>query len=265
MASTAAAEHITDAYRAEQLARRAGSIRSLVQLWKAVDPTRLGATIDVFTQAAAILLGDAYNVSGTLASTYFGLFRDAEGVAGAAPRIAAAARPSAAYLSGSLRGSALSGIINARKAGKSVAVAADNGLVNVIGTFGKIMLSGGNQTIISAVHTDRHAVGWARITSSDPCAFCRMLSSRGAVYRSDRSATFEPHGHCSCTAEPVYDATALDQSAEHRSEYKDAQAWARSTGNLSKGTSNDALNNYRRYVAAGTPTPGNGGTEDSGA
>lgn len=265
MASTAASEQLTNAYRARQLADRAGSIRNLVQLWKAVDPTRLGATIDIFTQAATLLLGEAYNVSGALASNYFGLFREAEGVAGSAPRVAAAARPSAEYLAGSLRGSALSGIINARKAGKSVAVAADNGLVNVIGTFGKLVLSGGNKTIISAVHADKKATGWVRVTSSDPCTFCRTLAGRGAVYRSDRTASFEPHDHCSCTAEPVYRATSLDQSEQWGDEYKDAQAWARSTGNLSKGTSNDALNNYRRYVAAGKPTPGSdGGTEDSG-
>lgn len=266
MASTAAAERLTNAYRAQQLADRAGSIRNLVQLWKAVDPTRLSATIDVFTQAATLLLGQAYDVSGVLASNYFGLFRDAEGIAGAAPRVAAAARPSADFMAGQLRGSALTGIINARKAGKSVATAADNGLVSVIGTFGKLVLSGGNKTIISAVHSDKKATGWVRVTSSDPCTFCRTVAGRGAVYRSDRSASFEPHDHCSCTAEPVYRDTSLDQSEQWHDEYRDAQVWARSTGNLSKDTSNDALNNYRRYVAAGKPTPGqDGGTEDSGA
>jgi hypothetical protein len=264
MARSDAATQITSAYRAQQLADRAGSIRNLVQLWKAVDPTRLSDTIDVFTHAATILMGQAYDASGTLAASYFELFRRAEGVAGAAPAIAAAARPSAGFLSGALRGAALSGIIDARKAGKSVGIAADNGLVRVVGAFSKLVLAGGNQTILTAVQRDKKALGWARITSGSPCAFCRMLSSRGATYRSERSATFEPHDHCSCTAEPIYHNTVLDQSEEHLSEFKHAQAWARSTDSLSKGTSNNALNNYRRWLAAGKPTPGQGGTEDSG-
>lgn len=265
MARADAANQITAAYRAQQLADRAGSIRNLVQLWKAVDPTRLADTIDVFTHAAVILMGQAYDASGSLAATYFDLFRRAEGVTGAAPAVAAAERPGVDFMAGQLRGAALTGIINARKAGKSVAVAADNGLVKVIGTFGKLVLAGGNKTILTAVQRDKKAVGWARITSGDPCAFCRLLSSRGAVYRSDRSASFEPHDHCSCTAEPVYHDTSLDQGEEHLSEYKQAQAWARSTDSLSKGTSNNALNNYRRWLAAGKPTPGDGGTENSGA
>jgi hypothetical protein len=268
VAGTDLGGQLTEAYRAQQLADRAGSIRSLVQLWKAVDPTRLAETIDVFTHAATILLGQAYDTSGALASSYFDLFRRAEGVAGAAPRLAAAARPSTDYLARQIRGSALSGIIDARKAGKSVSIAADQGLVRMVGTFSKLVLAGGNQTILNGVHADRRATGWVRITSGSACAFCKMLSSRGAVYRSDRSATFEPHDHCSCTAEPVYPGSDLDQSGEHKDEFKDAQAWARSTDSLSSGTSNNALNNYRRYLAVGKPTPGSSGgqtTEESGA
>ena len=46
--------------------------------------------------------------------------------------------------------------------------------------------------------------GWARVPSgATTCAFCLMLSSRGAVYRSDAVAKFgfsgkRYHGHCDC-------------------------------------------------------------------
>jgi len=266
MAVTEAASRLTVEYRAEQLALRAGSIRNLMLLWKAVDPTRLGDTIDVFSHAAALLTSQGFDQSAALGEQYFTAFRGAENVRGRAPRIGLPAKPSLAKTQGLLRGSALSGIINARRSGASLQIASSNGLVNVIGTMAKLILSGGNNTVLNGVQADRQATGWARVTSSGACAFCRMLSSRGAVYRSERSAGFEPHDHCACTAEPIYGAaTPLDQSKEHRNEYQIAQAWARQAGNLSSGTSNNALNNYRRWLAAGKPTPGSdGGASDGG-
>lgn len=265
MAGTDAAARLTVEYRAEQLALRAGSIRNLMKLWKAVDPTRLGDTIDVFSHAAALLTSQGFDQSALLGEQYFTAFRGAEGVRGAVPRLGLPAKASLVETQGALRGSALSGIIRARRSGASVQLAADRGLVSVIGTMAKLVLAGGNNLVISGVHADKRATGWARITSSGACAFCKQLSSRGAVYRSDRSAGFEPHDHCACTAEPVYDDTSLDQSAAHLDEYRTALAWARSTGNLPTGTKNNSLNAFRRWLAAGSPTPGQqGGTEDSG-
>lgn len=256
MARTEAGNRLTAAYRAQQLANRAGSIRDLTLLWKAVDPTNLRDTIDVFSQAAAILMDRGYDQSAADGANYFTLFRRVEGARGPAPTVALAARAPLVETRGLLRGSALIGIIAARRAGMSVQESSDKGLVRVIGTFAKLMLAGGNRTVLGAVQRDRAALGWARVTSSDdPCAFCRLLSSRGPVYQSEASADFETHDFCACTAEPVYDGTGLDQSKEHLQEYRDAQAWARSTGNLSTDTSNNALNNYRRWLAAGKPTP----------
>lgn len=47
-------------------------------------------------------------------------------------------------------------------------------------------------------------VGWRRVSSGSGCSFCAMLESRGAVYRRERSARFQAHDGCSCTAEPVW-------------------------------------------------------------
>lgn len=48
-------------------------------------------------------------------------------------------------------------------------------------------------------------VRWKRVLSANPCAFCRMLAGRGAVY-SEGTASFLSHDHCSCTAEPEFSA-----------------------------------------------------------
>lgn len=257
MALTAAGARLTTAYRAQQLAAQAGSIKQLVVLWRAVDITNLSDTIDVFAHAAALLAGQGYDASAESAATYISSFREAEIGTGIEARIAK--RPTQGYLAGQIRGAALSGIVDARRAGKSIDYAGKQGLIRTIGNVGKLILGGGWNTVTGTVKADRQALGWMRVTSGDPCTFCRMLASRGATYKTERSATFESHGHCSCTAEPLYsddDKTigAAAQGDEFKSEYDRAQAWARASGTNSTKTSNNQLNNYRRWLANGKPT-----------
>lgn len=269
MAGTPLGAAITDAYRAQQLAIQAGSLDGLLLLWRAVDATRLGDTIDVFAQAAAILAGQGFAQSAAGAVAYYPLFRRAE--VGTAVTIGAASAPAQAALAAEIRGSALTGIINGRRAGMSVEAAQNNGLVKVIGTMSKLVLAGGRRTIIQGIDGDREAEGWMRATSGDPCPFCRMLASRGAAYKTAKSADFQPHDHCSCTPEPLYRSSkkalgVSEASKEYARQWKAAQEWARETDARSDGTSNNALNNFRRYLAAGQPTAGRAGqtTEDSG-
>lgn len=265
MAVSAAGRRLTEEYRARQLAVRAGSLRQLVDLWRTVDPTNLGGTIGTFAQAAALLAGQGFDESASSALPYYRLFRTAEGVPGRAPAIPVARRPAASLLAGQLRGAALSGIINARRAGATPAGAASNGLVRVAGALAKLILTGGRATLMDAVREDPRAAGWGRVTTGGACAFCRMVASRGPTYKTEKSADFETHDGCGCTAEPVFERGAETlQSAAYRKEYNAAQAWARETGNMPKDTKNDSLNAYRRYLAAGKPTAGKAGTEGSG-
>lgn len=260
MALTATGNALTTAYRAEQLALRAGSLQGLVKLWSVVDVTALADTIDTFAQAAAILAGSGFDQSAAAAANYYGLFRRVE--IGAAAEVRQAARPGVELLAGQLRGAALSGIIDARKAGKPIALAKQNGLVRVVGTFTKLVLGGGRMTILNGTQTDRKALGWSRVTSGDPCTFCRMLASRGAAYKSERSADFQPHDHCACTPEPLFagdplaGSKAAEQHAQYKAEYATAQRWARDNVTRSAATSNNALNNYRQWLNAGSPEPG---------
>lgn len=51
-----------------------------------------------------------------------------------------------------------------------------------------------------------NSAGWARqLTGAESCAFCAMLVSRGAVY-SRKTADFQTHNHCDCTATLVRNA-----------------------------------------------------------
>lgn len=267
MATTAAGAALTSAHRAQQLAVRARTLQGLMTLWRTVDVTDLAGTIDAFTQAAVLLAGQQHDVSATTAARYFSLFRSAEDIPGKAAAVVAR-RPAADAMANQIRGSALKGIIDGRKAGMDIVRAKNNGLVRVSGAVTKIVLGGGSMTITGSTERDRKALGWARVTSGDPCAFCRALSARGPVYKTEKSADFESHDHCGCSAEPVYRGAALDlgavaQSSEHERQYRDAQSWARENGTMSEGTSNNALNNYRRYLAAGAPTAGSAGTGEA--
>ncbi|UQA94923.1 VG15 protein [Streptomyces halobius] len=49
-------------------------------------------------------------------------------------------------------------------------------------------LRAGRDLIDRASNQDRRAVGWARVTDGNPCAFCAMLASRGAIYSSQATA-----------------------------------------------------------------------------
>jgi hypothetical protein len=75
-----------------------------------------------------------------------------------------------------------------------------------------------------------------------------MLSSRGPVYISESTADFKSHGHCSCVAEPGYKGTEWPgRSWEFHEMYNQATREAQEAGELSRGTSNDLLNAFRRF------------------
>lgn len=81
-------------------------------------------------------------------------------------------------------------------------------LVTSSGASSRQVLGGGRQTLLTVVQADDVALGWARVTDSDPCAFCALLASRGPVYKSRTTAAFQPHDGCGCTPEPVFDRAA---------------------------------------------------------
>ncbi|MEU7636555.1 hypothetical protein AB0C11_10740 [Streptomyces sp. NPDC039016] len=64
-----------------------------------------------------------------------------------------------------------------RTAGRTSAGAAD-----------REALRAGRDLIDRASNPDRRAIGWARVTDGNPCAFCAMLASRGAIYSSQATA-----------------------------------------------------------------------------
>lgn len=112
--------------------------------------------------------------------------------------------------------------------------------VTLSGSISRLVLGGGRDAILGNVRQDRQAVGWARITDKDPCAFCSMLASRGPVFRSRRTAGFQAHDHCACMPVPAWnrDEAWLQHS---RDLY---EQWRKATEGHSGA---DARKAWRRY------------------
>lgn len=62
----------------------------------------------------------------------------------------------------------------------------------------------GRTTTIQNLNRDPAGLGWRRVTGGHGCDFCRMLASRGAVYRKEVTATFAAHDNCDCIAEAFF-------------------------------------------------------------
>ena len=66
---------------------------------------------------------------------------------------------------------------------------------------------GARDTVAESVDQDPAKPLFARHASANACAFCRLVATRGAVYRSAQSAGdgHKYHDHCHCVVVPVWD------------------------------------------------------------
>lgn len=217
-------------------------IREIQQLWRTVDPTSLASTVEPWAFASATLVRERNRRSSALASRYVQQLRAAEGVTGALV-ISPPSPPERPLIAGVMRGAAVSGIVNARRRGLSPQVAASNGLVKASGSASSLAMRGGWDTIEESVRSDRRALGWQRVTSGDPCAFCAMVASRGPIYKED-TVDFEAHDHCSCEPEPVYSESVF----EDRSLWPETSRRLRDTWDEVASGAEDPLNAFRRAL-----------------
>jgi hypothetical protein len=84
----------------------------------------------------------------------------------------------------------------------------------IVATVERHVHNGGRDAIDAVVREDRAAVGWIRVTDSDPCYFCAMLASRGPVYLEDSFEESDPrftgpgdhkvHDSCGCQLRPLW-------------------------------------------------------------
>lgn len=255
MASSTAGRAVTTAYRLAQGRLSARVVAEVLSVWRSLDPLRLtdpgwaGQVLSVLTRHR--------DDSAELAAAYYREFRRAEAPAAAefAPRAGPAGR-SAQWRDRALTSLRVTGTCAVARlvvGGWDPARALDLAGPGVAAASSRHVLDAGRTAIRTAVRDDRAARGWLRVTDEDPCAFCAMLASRGAIgkavlYGSERSATTtagtgeEYHDGCGCQAEPVFGRVVLPEASQ-----RFAAMWETSTTGLS---GKDARNAFRRAHAA---------------
>jgi hypothetical protein len=204
---------------------QAGLVVALQQLiaglWAAVDPTRLKETLPPFEQQVYALVSRFSLVSAVLASRQYLAERAAAGVYSRfTPPLAPA--PPEDQVMASL-GWAVADLWKHPDQGQVA-------LTNVDGAASRLVLNRGRETTLDAVLKDRQATGWAREARPNACSFCAMLATRGAVYKSARSAGegHPYHNHCHCQVVPVFGV--YEPTAQVRQWQAD---WSRVTAGLS--------------------------------
>lgn len=203
MAATLAGARLTEAHRLAQASLGAKVANELLMLWSLVDPKRLDRTVPDWLDAALALMQVRRIDSANLAGRYLTVFRTLEAPQAATFAPIVAARLDLTAASTSLRVVGPGSIRRAMTAGTQLAKASETAGTNTARAAMRHVLDGGRDTITATVTADPEVRGFRRVTSGSACDFCSMLAGRGAVY-SARTARFESHDGCSCSAEPVY-------------------------------------------------------------
>lgn len=164
-------------------------------------------------------------------------------------------------MTANLNATGLASYRRALRSGRSPEQARDVMTVTLTGTAQRLAQEAGREVVRGTAEADPEALGWARISDGDPCAFCAMLISRGAVYKNEQTAgraaadTFDGgspwrwHDHCGCQAIPIFDP---DDPHLVRAEELYEQ-WLRETAGESGA---GARNAWRKYWESRNQTAG---------
>ncbi|MEU2674212.1 hypothetical protein ABZ622_36185 [Streptomyces sp. NPDC007164] len=105
----------------------------------------------------------------------------------------------------------------------------------------KLVTDQGRGTVREAVRQDRQATAWARAASLGACAFCKLLATRGAVYKQE-TANSRSHDGCHCGVVPVFRGQRFELS-DH------AREWERLYREFAAPHSGDQLRRFRQALA----------------
>lgn len=252
MAVTAEGRAVTEAHRRLQVRVAALTVLQMRVLWRLIDPEDLESTIPDWTAASVRLIRQQHQVSSQIAERYLQQFRQAEigqALTGTLPRpgLSDEAVRTSLLVTGPFK------LLERLRKGMTLERALAMSVAGSAAAAARHALNGGRGTLTAAVAQDRQAIGWVRVTSDKPCAFCALLASRGPVYKSRESAVrgkvfstavmdFRAHDSCMCTAEPMY---------SNESEWPNrGREWADLYADVARGQP-DPLNAFRRaYEAA---------------
>lgn len=221
--------------RARQLGLLRFLARDLRAAWPRFDPQRPASAAPWIAATQAVI--DQYaRMSAELAARAYDAERAAAGVAGRFTP-ALAEPPPQAQVEASLRWAThqvwtppapAEGLAPAERVPESRRIAERllGGQQMVEAVSGRLVLDAGRRTVADAVERDPAATGWYRSAKPTACYFCRLMASRGAVYKSRGTAgananarfegdgEFKFHDSCQCVALPVLRGDVFELSPE---------------------------------------------------
>lgn len=233
MPSTAEGTRITTAFRRSQLAVRARMLREVVRLWPLLDLRRLDATGGEWLRLMVALVLSFRAQSAREASSFYEQVRAAE-LPGAEPYRALWAQSAVTDVDPIRTSLLVTGPVMIKRAtanalrtppetsgpvdlDRLLRAESATALERVSGAATRHVLDGARETLRQEGARDGRAVAFTRMSDGDPCYFCALMISRGAVYRSQDSAgraandrfdgdgIYKFHDHCGCTVVPVFD------------------------------------------------------------
>lgn len=119
----------------------------------------------------------------------------------------------------------------------------------------RLVAGQGRQTLRQAVQQDRGAVGYARAAALGGCSFCKLMASRGMIFKTAESAGRDAnerftgdasvvkfHNDCHCAIIPVFRGQRFELSPH-------AAEWDRIYREYAAGHPGDQLRLFRRALA----------------
>jgi hypothetical protein len=223
----------------EQQAAQIGLIvvmlRDLAKVWQLLQPQSLDQSLPRWVTAVHAVVARYAPMAAVLAADHY----DAARIAARAPGQFTASipdPPSEGLVDAAMRWSTRN-VWGLDEATLPERIAAAETMANDAAS--KLVADAARSTVTDAVAVDPEAIGWARIAKPSACAFCRMLSTRRAVYTAD-TVTFRAHNGCNCVAVPVFKGEKWQPPSYVRQWEKDYRKAAQAKG--------DTLNNFRRLV-----------------
>lgn len=167
-------------------------LRDLLALRRLLDPGRLQATVPPWIDAVTEVVAGYSETSATLAADFYDGEREAAGVPGTFT-VPLADPPPDEQVDASLRW-ATKDLWPREEADATVAqlepldVRIDAAMKKADAATQKLVADAGRDTLRQAVRSDPQAVAYARTAALGACSFCKLMASRGSVYRTAGSA-----------------------------------------------------------------------------
>ncbi|MFF3324962.1 hypothetical protein [Streptomyces sp. NPDC002889] len=234
-------------------------MRDLRGLRRLIDPERLQDSLPLWMDAVRALVGQYGAASATLAARSYDGQRDAANVPGRFDAQPASAPPDE-QVEASLRWATKDlWATDEEQAPFDVRLAQAEQRAQAVAQ--KLVADQGRATIREAVDRDRGAAAYARAAALGGCSFCKLMASRGAVYKNAQTAGREAnerftgdasvvkfHDNCHCTIIPVFRGQAFELSPH-------AAEWDRLYREYAQGHSGDQLRLFRRALAEHDSNP----------